>query len=236
MVKCCLLTGATGLLGRHLLYDLTAAGVPLAVLARRGRLQPARDRVEAIMALWESRRGHLLPRPAVLEGDLHGESLGLDAQAAGWVAAHCDSVLHSAASMSFVADETSGEPRRTNVEGLARLLEFCRRTGIRRFHHVSTAYICGLREGRVLESELDQGQPLGNVYEESKLAAEKMLRGARLSRRANCLSAGQHRRRLADRRPQQTTTASTCPCNWPMPFPPPCPRRQWTSVFPRSWA
>jgi thioester reductase-like protein len=130
------------------------------------------------MASWESRRGHLLPRPTVLEGDLHSDSLGLDAQACRWVAAHCDSVLHSAASMSFVADESRGEPRRTNVEGLARLLEFCRRGGIRRFHHVSTAYVCGLREGRVLETEADQGQSLGNVYEESKLAAEKMLRDA----------------------------------------------------------
>ena len=58
------------------------------------------------------------------------------------------------------------------------MLEFCGTTGIRRFHHVSTAYICGLRTGRVLETELDLGQPLGNVYEESKLAAEMMLRQA----------------------------------------------------------
>ena len=59
------------------------------------------------------------------------------------------------------------------------MLDFAARVGLRRFHHVSTAYICGLRSGRVLESELDQGQSLGNVYEESKLAAEKMLREAR---------------------------------------------------------
>ena len=126
------------------------------------------------MAAWESRRGHLLPRPAVLEGDLYGDHLGLDPAAGRWLAEHCDSVLHAAGSMSFVADE-NGEPRRTNVDGLARLLEFCCHAGIRRFHHVSTAYLCGLRQGRVLETELDEGQPLGNVYEESKLAAEKML-------------------------------------------------------------
>ncbi len=178
MMKCCLLTGATGLLGRYLLDALTAADVPLAVLVRRGKFQSARDRIEAVMASWESRRGHLLPRPMVLEGDLHSDHLGLDAQATRWVTAHCDSVLHSAASMTFAAGDRHGEPRRTNVEGLARLLEFCRQAGIRRFHHVSTAYICGLREGRVLETELDEGQSLGNVYEESKLAAEKMLREA----------------------------------------------------------
>ena len=117
MAKCCLLTGATGFLGRYLLKDLAVADVPLAVLARRGKLQSARDRIEAIMAAWEARRGHRLPRPVVLEGDLHSENLGLDAAATRWVTAHCDTVLHSAASMNFVPDEASGEPRRTNVDG-----------------------------------------------------------------------------------------------------------------------
>ena len=51
-------------------------------------------------------------------------------------------------------------------------------TGIRKFHHVSTAYVCGLREGRVLESDLDVGQPLGNDYEKSKVQAEKLVQAA----------------------------------------------------------
>ena len=52
------------------------------------------------------------------------------------------------------------------------MLELCRCTGIRQFHHVSTAYVCGLREGRVLESDVDVGQTTGNVYEKTKLQAE----------------------------------------------------------------
>ncbi|HEV3024308.1 MAG TPA: SDR family oxidoreductase, partial [Pirellulales bacterium] len=43
---------------------------------------------------------------------------------------------------------------------------------------VSTAYICGLRTGKVLEPELDLGQELGNDYERSKMAAEKQIRQA----------------------------------------------------------
>ena len=178
MDKCCLLTGCTGLLGRHLLRDLTAAGVPLAVLVRPGKLQPARDRVDAVMAPWETEQCRRLQRPFVLEGDLRSPDLGLDERARRWAANHCDTVLHAAASMAFVADDKEGEPQRTNVDGVKHLLEFCREAGIRRLHHVSTAYVCGLREGRVLESELDEGQQLGNVYEQSKQAAEKMLRGA----------------------------------------------------------
>jgi nucleoside-diphosphate-sugar epimerase len=45
---------------------------------------------------------------------------------------------------------------------------------------VSTAYVCGLREGPILETELDLGQPTGNDYERSKLEAEKMVKSADL--------------------------------------------------------
>ena len=58
------------------------------------------------------------------------------------------------------------------------MLQLCRLTGIRKFHHVSTAYVCGLREGRILESDVDLGQTPGNVYEKTKLQAEMLVRSA----------------------------------------------------------
>ena len=75
-------------------------------------------------------------------------------------------------------EDQHGEPFRTNVGGMENMLQFCGEVGLRRFHHVSTAYICGLRNGRILESEVDLGQELGNVYEQSKLRAEKLVRQA----------------------------------------------------------
>lgn len=129
------------------------------------------------MQYWEAIEGRALARPVVLEGDMREPKLGLSAEDRAWLSRHCDTVLHSAASMVFRAQE-DGEPARTNVEGTRTLLELCRETGIRRFHHVSTAYLCGLRTGRVLETELDLGQEPGNVYEASKLGAEKLVRGA----------------------------------------------------------
>lgn len=172
-----LVTGATGLLGQYLLVDLLRAQRPLAVLVRRGKLQSARDRVEVVMQSWEKRLGHALPRPVVLDGDLREPGLGLSGGDRGWITDHCDSVVHSAASMVF-KPQADGEPQRTNVEGTRTLLEFCRTARIRQFHHISTAYLCGLRTGRILESELDQGQEPGNVYEASKLAGEKLVRSA----------------------------------------------------------
>lgn len=173
-----LLTGATGLLGRYLLRDLLLADVPVAVVVRRSRRQSAEERVAALMATWDEFLQMELPRPHVLEGDICEPMLGLDQRSLDWVDEHCDSVLHNAASLSFVATSQDSEPFRSNVTGTRNLLDVCRETGIRDFHHVSTAYVAGLRTGRILETELDVGQELSNPYEESKVAAEKMVRSA----------------------------------------------------------
>jgi thioester reductase-like protein len=172
-----LLTGATGLLGRYLLRDLLRRGRPVAVLVRPGKFLSARERIETVLQPWESDEGRAYPRPIVLAADLREPGLGLSESDLRWIADHCDSVLHSAASMVFRA-QPDGEPHRTNVEGTRELLDLCRRAGIGQFHHVSTSYLCGLRTGRILESDLDVGQELGNVYEQSKLAGEKLVRAA----------------------------------------------------------
>ena len=169
-----LLTGATGLVGRHLLRDLLAADVPVAAMVRPGK-GPAT--LEGIMGHWEQQAGRSLPRPIVIEGDLCLPDVVPDESQRHWLSAHCDQILNCAASMTFREDKR-GEPFRTNVDGTRHLLELCRSRGIRRFHQVSTAYLCGLRQGRIMESEVDVGQELGNVYEQSKLKAEKMVRSA----------------------------------------------------------
>ena len=146
------------------------------MLVRASNIESSRQRVETILARWEQAAGAALPRPVILEGDISQAELGLDPRQLDWVRRHCDSVVHNAASLSFQADEKTGEPWRSNVDGTRNVLELCRTTGIRKFHYVSTAYVCGLRDGRILESELDEGQEFANIYEQSKVAAEKMVR------------------------------------------------------------
>jgi len=169
-----LLTGSTGLVGRHLLRDLLAADVLVAAMVRPGK---GASTLEGILGHWEQQAGHSLPRPVVIEGDLSFPEVVPDEAQRRWIATHCDRILSCAASMTFREDK-KGEPFRTNVEGTKHLLELCRASGIRHFHQVSTAYICGLRQGQILESDIDVGQTLGNVYEQSKLAAEKLIRAA----------------------------------------------------------
>jgi thioester reductase-like protein len=174
----CLLTGATGLVGGYLLRYLLDADVSIAVLVRPTRMESAAARIDAVMRRWEALSNRSLRRPVVLEGNLCDPLLGLDEDSRHWIASHCDRVIHNAASMTFRENQRTGEPFRTNVDGVRNLLEVCQDAGIRQFHHVSTAYICGLRTGRVLETELDLGQENGNVYEKSKMLGEKLVRGA----------------------------------------------------------
>lgn len=172
------LTGSTGLLGSYLLRDCLRRGFQIAVLVRRSRLESASGRIETILARWEQTLGCVLPRPVVFEGDICQVNLGLDETDSQWVRQNCHSIVHSAASLSFTLDEKTNEPWRSNLDGTRNVVEFARSVGIRQFHHVSTAYVCGLRSGRILESELDVGQSLGNPYEESKLRSEQLVRQA----------------------------------------------------------
>lgn len=171
------LTGATGLLGAYLLQDLLRADVPVAVLVRSNRMETATERVEAVVRRFEKLANRPLPRPVVLEADLRKPGLGLKPEERAWTRRHVGSIVHNAASLSFVADDR-GEPYRSNVDGTRNVLELCEETGIRKFHHVSTAYVCGLRKGTIYESQLDEGQEFGNDYEKSKFAAENMARSA----------------------------------------------------------
>ena len=173
-----LLTGATGLLGRYLLRDLLAAGMSLAVVIRPTRRVSARQRVESIMVDWEQSLGRALPRPVVFEGDLTAHDLGLDAPAVAWLREHATAVIHNAASLTFQGNGPDSEPWLSNVKGTRHVLDLARSLDLREFHHVSSSYVCGLRQGTILESELDVGQQLGNDYERSKIQSEQMVRNS----------------------------------------------------------
>ena len=173
-----LLTGSTGLLGRYLLRDLTVADVPLAVwCAPRAGNRPSSGSNRCWPA-GSKRWAGALARPVVLKGTSPSPILDCRRNDLRWLGANCRSILHSAASLTFQAEEADGEPWRSNVQGTRHMLDVCRQAGIRQCHHVSTAYVCGTRRGRILESELDEGQQPGNDYERSKLTAEKEVLAA----------------------------------------------------------
>ncbi len=171
-----LLTGATGLLGRYLLRDLLARGRRVGVLVRDSGDKSAADRLAELVAFGSETLGRTLPRPVLLHGDLTAPGLGLGTAERRWLARQAESVVHSAAYVCY-QPRPDGEPWQTNVHGTRRLLELCRSLGLNEVHHLSTAFVCGDRRGVVQEDELDCGGGGGNAYEQSKFAAEQMIRG-----------------------------------------------------------
>jgi nucleoside-diphosphate-sugar epimerase len=85
-----------------------------------------------------------------------------------------DSIWHFAGDLRMDADSEE-EVLAVNLGGMRHVLDLCRRTGAT-LHDVSTAYVCGTREGRVLEGDLNCGQSFRNAYESSKAKAEELVR------------------------------------------------------------
>ncbi|MEM6469361.1 MAG: SDR family NAD(P)-dependent oxidoreductase [Planctomycetota bacterium] len=172
-----LITGATGMVGSAVLARLLRSDHPCAVVVRARDQAEAVRRIESLLLPFETAWNRRLPRPTIFRGDLLSDQIGLDDGDIEWIRNECDAVLHSAASLSFApaVDDVNNEPYRTNVVGTERLSDLAIDCKIRRFYHVSTAYVCGTRSGRVRESDLECGQVFANDYEQSKVQAEQLL-------------------------------------------------------------
>lgn len=175
MARNILLTGATGLLGRYLLRDLLGSGRRVGVLVRADRQRGAAERLDELLAFAGESLGRELPRPVLLEGDLRAPRLGLGAAERSWLAREVGAVIHAAAYVAY-HPTADGEPWETNVHGTSRLLDLCRSLGVTAIHHFSTAFIYGNRRGTVYEEELNLGDGSNNAYEQSKFAAEQLIR------------------------------------------------------------
>lgn len=165
-----LLTGAAGLIGGEVAARLLARGHAVTALVRRERQVRGNDGHPLAAREWDggSERGRL----SLLTVDITRERLGLSPLDWAAVAAGHELVIQCAALTRFDADEA--DHRAVNVDGTARLLTLAA-SGRMRFLHVSTAYVCGMRDGRVLEADSKHVRH-ANGYERSKAAAEELVR------------------------------------------------------------
>ncbi|MFI1168932.1 SDR family oxidoreductase [Streptomyces sp. NPDC020801] len=160
-----LVTGASGLVGAEVTARLTAAGhTVLALLHSRSELV-------------RNNGGKLTPAPGTLTpitGDITRPGLGL-AGDDRLLARGADRIVHCAAVTDFGLPEERYDG--INVRGTRHVLDLAL-AGRTPLVHISTAYVCGERDGTAREDELDVGQRPGNGYEHSKLTAEIMVRKA----------------------------------------------------------
>ena len=175
MTGAALVTGVTGFLGREVARRLMATGHPITALARTRDGVRAADRVAAALGV-----AHTDARLDVVEGDFILPRCGVAPPEWRRLCGTVETVVHCAGDTTFTPHRL--EPYETaHVDGPRRLLAGLASGRLRRWVHVSTAYVCGRRTGVVLESEGDVGQSFHNVYERVKLAAEAAVRstGAR---------------------------------------------------------
>jgi thioester reductase-like protein len=175
-----LVTGSTGLVGQYLVRELLAAGQRLALVVRPSKKLTARERVEVFMQRWEAELGTSLPRPVVLTGDVCDENLGLSIEELDWVSTHCGRVIHSAAVLTFHGKSMDDDPWKTNLGGTKNVISLCEQFNIEELHYLSTAYVCGKRTDRVMETDLDRGQDFRNDYERCKCQAEQLVHASEI--------------------------------------------------------
>lgn len=174
-----LLTGATGFLGMELLARLLQDGDRRVWALVRARCDAAaNDRMRAILASLVPDPEAVLHRVVGVAADLTQPGLGLGARRRDEIAGCVDEMIHSAASVSFTLPLE--DARAVNVAGTRRVLELAEecgaRGGLRRFAHVSTAYVAGDHRGVFGEGDLEVGQGFHNTYEQSKWEAERIVR------------------------------------------------------------
>ncbi len=180
-----LVTGAGGIVGGELCRVLLARGHSVVAVLRRGRVVRGADGAELPMRPWAEGPG---PHPALgaarcagrarlarvdaVPGDLTQACPELEALFGG---APPDAVVHAAAVTGFSAPEALA--RAVNVGATARVLALAAQRGVAVLH-VSTAYVCGWRDGPVAEAAAAPGARFANAYEATKAEAEALALAA----------------------------------------------------------
>ena len=162
----CLLTGATGFVGKHLVEALLNAGHDLTLLVRNPESQQIYDWLNS----WNTEQNP--QRITVQKFDLEQADFALKS-GLEWL--NIDHVYHLAAIYNLDADPA--QVLATNVQGTRHLLEKLHQaefTGA--FHFVSSIAVAGDFNGSFDEMMFDEGQQHSHVYHQSKFQSEALVR------------------------------------------------------------
>jgi thioester reductase-like protein len=161
------ITGFPGFIANRLLERLARNDCDFLLLVQPALAARARDEIALLAQL----AGKQADDFQLVEGDITQPGLGLTAENAALAREQSTRVFHLAAVYDLAVERELA--LRVNVGGTRNVLEFARSMPrLRHFHHVSTCYVAGKREGVVLETELRHDAGYRNFYEESKYLAE----------------------------------------------------------------
>jgi dTDP-4-dehydrorhamnose reductase len=158
-----LLTGITGAVGSSLAPLLKKRGHELICLVRGSNPAIRLGKIHGD-----------INNSIILNGDITLPNLGIcNLEMQHW-RGKIDEVFHCASSVKF--DEAlANETTFVNIHGTQNVLDFAKDMKIPEVHYVSTAYVAGDAEV-FSEHDMDIGQKCRNVYERTKLEAEKLVK------------------------------------------------------------
>jgi thioester reductase-like protein len=137
------------------------------LLVQPSLLRRAHEEIDRIASL----TGRSVGDFRFVEGDISEPNLALNASDLRLVQEETTRVFHLAAVYDLAVPEDVA--MRVNVGGTRNVVALARSLPrLKQFHHVSTCYVAGKREGVILESELRHEAGYRNYYEESKYLSE----------------------------------------------------------------
>ncbi|MGX7825289.1 SDR family oxidoreductase [Actinokineospora sp. 24-640] len=163
-----LVTGATGLIGRHFVRELLERPDTDRVwlLVRERSL----DRLARVAVDWPADR----IRPVT--GDVSQPDLGLSAEDRAAMRG-VDHMVHLAALYDVTADDETSIT--ANVDGTRHVIDLAADLGAGCLHHVSSVAVAGDYRGRFTEDMFDSGQRLVTAYHRTKFESERLVRAQR---------------------------------------------------------
>lgn len=160
-------TGFPGFIASRLVKRLARTDRRFFLLVQPSFVERARAELEQIAASSDKPTSDF----QILEGDITAPGLGLSALELELARMEATTVFHLAAiyDLAVVRDVAM----RVNVSGTQNVNDFARSLkNLRHYHYISTCYVAGKREGRILETELRHDAGFRNHYEETKHLAE----------------------------------------------------------------
>ena len=168
------ITGFPGFIANRLLERLARKECDFILLVQPPLLGRARKEIARIAQLSSRDVADF----QFVEGDISEPQLALRAADLELVQQQTTRVFHLAAVYDLAVPEDLA--MRVNAGGTRHVVELARTLPhLRQFHHVSTCYVAGKREGVILETELRHDAGYRNYYEESKYLAELEVESAK---------------------------------------------------------
>jgi amino acid adenylation domain-containing protein/thioester reductase-like protein len=177
------LTGATGFLGVHLLYELLEqTSGPIYCLVRADNPTAGKKRIKDKLvshALWQET---FSPRLVPVIGDLSKPLFGLEEQQFCQLANQIEAIYHCGALVNFVYPYSALKP--TNVLGTQEVLRLAVKAPFKPVHYISSLSVFDSFnnfDGRTIQEEdwYHEPEKLFSGYAQSKWVAEQLVSAAR---------------------------------------------------------